>query len=526
MKRLALLLLLCATTRAQATPQLGGPISPDGKVMIQAYLPLPLRLFNTGGSDGPRGPGSGSGLCVFSSIEHAARYQNDAKVFGFQEWMTHKPGGGTPGLVDKWLGQYAPGTQYVQHTKGDMAFLRAVLATGRMPCVTYAGHDPHYSGRGIAHMVNLVHLDDTWACVMDNNAIFDKTTKQDNQLVWMSVADFASRWKENGGGWAVALLAAPPPMPPLYQLPDDLPDAPGWTAPVFTWDRCGNQSQVFLMSGKKTLGGWDYPGRFWRSYDEESRQWGPSGEPPMAPPLLTELPHGTVRVENHGIGYWNHERTPAYSISGVACSRAEAFAAVEQCPGPGPCPAPKPKPRPGPSPSPSPGPSPFPDDTGLMRVTVVGPDAFRAQVRKDLDAAHELAPWKGKLSVQDYPEGATMLVSLGLPSVGTHIIIQSPPASGFPGRILADLKTYDGAAGLATKLRSLDPNAPPLPQPTPDVKPDSKILPFKSGGLSPVAWILLAPIGVFLIFVLILFTRPLQPAQGGVSLWQNFLQTR
>jgi 23S rRNA G2069 N7-methylase RlmK/C1962 C5-methylase RlmI len=55
-------------------------------------------------------------------------------------------------------------------------------------------------------MVNLVHLDQTWACVLDNNYIGER------QLVWMSVAEFVSRWKGQGQGWAVVLLD-PPPMP-------------------------------------------------------------------------------------------------------------------------------------------------------------------------------------------------------------------------------------------------------------------------------------------------------------------------
>ena len=81
------------------------------------------------------------------------------------------------------------------------------LKTGRMPSVTYDGHDPHYSG-SIAHMVNLIYLDDQEACVLDNNFVGEQ------ELVWLSRADFLQRWTGGSQGWAVILLAPPPPPVP------------------------------------------------------------------------------------------------------------------------------------------------------------------------------------------------------------------------------------------------------------------------------------------------------------------------
>jgi len=75
-----------------------------------------------------------------------------------------------------------------------------------MPSVTYTGHDPHYGERAsIAHMVNLIYLDEHQACILDNNFIGE------NDLVWMSAKEFMGRWDD---GWAVILLAPPPPPPP------------------------------------------------------------------------------------------------------------------------------------------------------------------------------------------------------------------------------------------------------------------------------------------------------------------------
>lgn len=177
-----------------------GPVGPAGQE-VACDLPADLRTKNVGGTDG-------SGLCVFTSIGHAARYQNERKLADFQRQMRAERGGGWPEKVDAMVAKYAPGAAYVQATNGDLAFLRKAIASGRMPSVTYAGRDPHYGRATIAHMVNLVHLDDTSACVLDNNFVGER------QLLWMTPAEFAERWRANGGGWAVVLLApAPPPAP-------------------------------------------------------------------------------------------------------------------------------------------------------------------------------------------------------------------------------------------------------------------------------------------------------------------------
>lgn len=182
--------------------QTGGNVSPaDGKTEVQVDLPVDQRAKNVGGRDG-------AGLCVFTSIMHSARYQNERRLFDFQQCMRAEPGGGYPQKVDSMIGKYAKGTPYLQYEGGDPAVLKAALKTGRMPAITYCGRDMHYGGQSVAHMVNLVYLDDSQAAVMDNNFI------QETDLVWMSTAEFLERWKGNGGGWAVILLANPPsPVP-------------------------------------------------------------------------------------------------------------------------------------------------------------------------------------------------------------------------------------------------------------------------------------------------------------------------
>jgi hypothetical protein len=154
----------------------------------------------------------GLGCCVFRSIDYAARWQQVPELYDLPEQLVRAgiPGGGYPEKVDEIMRQFAPGASYLQDTSGDAGILEAILRTGRMPCVTYNGHDCHYSG-SIAHMVCLPYFDRQtgWACVSDNNF------PSDNSFVWMSPDEFLKRWKDNGGdGWVFALLAVPPPPPP------------------------------------------------------------------------------------------------------------------------------------------------------------------------------------------------------------------------------------------------------------------------------------------------------------------------
>jgi hypothetical protein len=194
------LALAAALTPAVGKFVEGDGTSPDGRVEVVCDLPVQLRMKNTGGM-GPRGPGSGSGLCVFTSIEHSGRYQNVPELFGLQEKMTHEPGGGWPEKVDEMMKKYAPTTEYIQHNGKDVQFLEAALESGRMPGVTYSGRDTRYGGP-IAHMVNIVYLDEEQACILDNN--------YPTKLYWMSRQEFLARWS----GWAIVLLAPPPPPVP------------------------------------------------------------------------------------------------------------------------------------------------------------------------------------------------------------------------------------------------------------------------------------------------------------------------
>ncbi len=189
---------------AGGQPAEGGRVSPDGAVELVCDLPASERKKNIASK--------GLGCCVFRSIDYAARWQQVPELYDLPEQLVQAgiPGGGYPEKVDEVLQRFGPDVSYIQDTSGDADILEAILKTGRMPCVTYNGHDCHYSG-SIAHMVCLPYFDRQtgWACVSDNNF------PGDDQFVWMSPDEFLKRWKSGGGGgWVLALLAPPPPPAP------------------------------------------------------------------------------------------------------------------------------------------------------------------------------------------------------------------------------------------------------------------------------------------------------------------------
>src|SRR5262249_53941041 len=83
-------------------PVVGGKVSPDGAAEITCDLPAAEKKRNASGRDG-------SGLCVFTSIEWAARWQNERRLFDFQKQMRAEPGGGWPQKVDRMIAQIPPG---------------------------------------------------------------------------------------------------------------------------------------------------------------------------------------------------------------------------------------------------------------------------------------------------------------------------------------------------------------------------------------------------------------------------------
>lgn len=196
----------------------GGTVAPDGQE-IDIDLPMSQQLHNKGGSDGPRGPGSGSGLCVFTSVNNAANWQGVQILRDLRDWMTHYPGGGTPDKLDKMIKRKCaeagvPVPPYIQVEGLDLAILKEACKGGRMPSVTYS-YSPtgRYDGKRIQHMVNIANAGNYYA-VLDNN--FVCTPEKPNNYEWLSEAEFVRSHKA-GGAWSVILLEpGPAPLPRGY----------------------------------------------------------------------------------------------------------------------------------------------------------------------------------------------------------------------------------------------------------------------------------------------------------------------
>lgn len=181
----------------------GGLETPEG-APAQCPMPPEQRLKNKGGSDG-------SGLCVFTSIAHSARWQGVEVLQDFRDWMTKHPGGGYPTKVDSMIEKICKERsvekpRYIQVQNGDLDILIKACQTRRMPAITYSfSPSGRYSGGRISHMVSLIHADGKFWGILDNNYI--------EEIEWLSTEEFT---KTFGGksGWAVILLDAGPPPDP------------------------------------------------------------------------------------------------------------------------------------------------------------------------------------------------------------------------------------------------------------------------------------------------------------------------
>ena len=155
-------------------------------------VPKSARPRNVGGRDG-------AGLCVFTSIQYSAWWQNESRLKDFQAKMRSEPGGGYPEKVTAMIRKYGAGTQYIQYQGRDPSIIELALKTGRLPAVTWGGN----------HMLTCVHLDASRAAIVDNNS--------PDRVQWMSRSQFLQKWTQGGGGWVVILLNPPPPPPPRGQ---------------------------------------------------------------------------------------------------------------------------------------------------------------------------------------------------------------------------------------------------------------------------------------------------------------------
>lgn len=434
------------------------PIAPDG---IKAVIDLPpaRHIKNVGGSDG-------AGLCVFTSVQHSADWQNVRTLDGFREWMRKRPGGGWPAKLDQMLARFCAERgvsvpQYIQHTGGDESFLELALQTDRFPAVTYSGLDDFYRDRfnqpaRIAHMVNLAHLDDKWAAIVDNN--------RPGVWVWMSRRDFLARWRDNDGGWAVVLLGPPPPPHREGGTFGSAPcvcgdcctclagTCPGKCPTAFGQcpnGRCG-VPVVFppVGTGRREspppIGAPPTPEHEWRQFP--TGEWGWRFKVEVPPPAVADLP------ENYGVDSKRIHSHPAYSINGTEVTRRQALEAI--------------------------GAAGLADDRANWHLSLVGDPEFVRRVRADLETV--VGELRGKLHVQAYAPGEWPVELFGLPR---GVSLRKPS----PARVAAEVGAVAPEEYSAARLAGLfalpgGPNHRPAP---PEPKPDPKPTPAPNNPLEP-----------------------------------------
>lgn len=376
MRCLTPFLLFFMVTSASA-----GPFVADGNLRegeaIACDLPVAEHLRNATGRDG-------LGLCVFTSIEHAARWANEPALIGFRDFMTQRPGGGWPEKVEETIPQFAaskglPVPRYVQHTGGDPEFLRLALKTGRYVCVTYNGRDGVFYRGAIAHMVNLVHLSEKWAVIHDNNF--------PGKWLWMTPADFLDRWRGSGGGWAIVLLKPGPPPIPVNLTRESI-----------------------------------------------------------------QIKHADVADEaptNYGLVADRVSKEACYRVDGREVSRREAFAAFGG----------------------------LTDDSGKLRLTIVGDSEYRRKVCDDLAVHPDLVGLRDRLLVQDYPPDHWAVAGVGF---APGITLQATPDAVGKAPVLFRMTAYQGPESLAGAIRKADPLYRPDRDPEPSKNnPSSPADPLK-----------------------------------------------
>jgi hypothetical protein len=164
---------------------LPAPVLTPSREFPTVNLPYQFRQTNWLGR-------AGQGSCVHATMCSLFRWQGRFEMADW--WRTHNGDG-------EWAEDLATkldkaGVRYAYTTSGDVKFLEWACSTRRGCGVTVMG------GR---HMVALVHFDDQWAGILDNN--------HTDTIYWMPRDKFVAEWK-NSNGWAVAVIYAPaPPLP-------------------------------------------------------------------------------------------------------------------------------------------------------------------------------------------------------------------------------------------------------------------------------------------------------------------------
>ena len=245
-----------------------------------------------------------------------------------------------------------------------------------------------------------------------------------------------------------------------------LPVWGGVTSPSVEWTPVSNdKTQIALMVNGKQVGNYHTDLNEYHPYDEITDTFKGGENTPPHPLPANYLPR-KPEITNFGVNRLNPHTRERYIINGIDATGEEALQALQE--------------------------KNVPNDKSLLRLTIIGPEALRKQVRSDLENHPSLSCFSEKYLVQDYaPEN--WAVRQGFFTEGKPTIYLQLPT----GKVLHRQDDYaDGANGLATALRKADPNY------TPEKDPDKRkplVIPFISDYI---------PFAVLAFLALVLFLIP------------------
>jgi hypothetical protein len=182
MNRLLLILFLLVPCVGCEAPLVSAPKKQERPTV---NVPVSMRQSNWLGNQG-------QGSCVHASMISLFRWQYRLKTADY--WRrTYGDGEFPEDLAAKFDRE---GIRYAYVTSGDVKFLEWACKTRRGCGITVMGG---------AHMVALVHLDATWAGILDNNRV--------EKLIWVPRETLIAEWKASYG-WAVTPIYTPAaPLP-------------------------------------------------------------------------------------------------------------------------------------------------------------------------------------------------------------------------------------------------------------------------------------------------------------------------
>ena len=184
MKRILFaLILLVSVAGCEVVENAGNRVVKKERPVVN--VPLALRQSNWLGSNR-------EGSCVHASMISLFRWQGRyrtadywRKTYGNGEWPED--------MAAKFDRE---GIRYAYVENGDVRFLEWACRTRRGCGITVMGG---------AHMVALVHLDDRWAALLDNNNV--------SKFIWVPRETLIAEWKASYG-WAVTPIYTPAaPLP-------------------------------------------------------------------------------------------------------------------------------------------------------------------------------------------------------------------------------------------------------------------------------------------------------------------------